>query len=340
MTGHSLTRVAFGTGYDPKASVREMAGWMREAEERGYELGFFSETISLMRDSVTALAAFGLATTRLLLGSTQIVRLRTPVLMAQTLASLDELTGGRIVLAPGACTRTHALRHGLEPVDPALTLQEWVEAIRLLLRGETTSFHGQTVHFDNVQLSWKPLRRHIPLWIAATSRTGLRLAAKIGDGVILNAATSPDYTANAIKILRQAVEEVGRDWAQFEVAQIIVCSVDDDRGKALEAVRWEVASKFEPAQVAFNAGPRLRVGEPYIREEDLPVFAEAYRKGGKEALMQALPESYIEGLTASGTPREVIQRVQQYCAAGVRLPILRPAAPGQARRLLDLFAVR
>lgn len=119
---------------------------------------------------------------------------------------------------------------------------------------------------------------------------------------------------------------------------MIVCSVEDDHEQALEAIRWEVASKFDPVQLPFNAAPRIRVGEPYIKKADIPTFEEAYRRGGKDGLMQALPRSYIEGLTASGTPEEVRRRVQQYRDVGVRLPILRPAARHQAERLIDLFA--
>src|SRR5690606_23941769 len=151
------------------------------------------------------------------------------------------------------------------------------------------------------QIAWKMQRNHIPLYPAATSTTGLRLAGKLGDGVLLNATASPEYTENALKIVRQAAEEAGKDWDKFEVAQIINCSVEDDYDKALDQVRWELASKFNPIQLPFNAGPRMRVGEPYIREEDIPMFKEAWERGGKEALMKAFPKSYMEGLTASGT---------------------------------------
>jgi 5,10-methylenetetrahydromethanopterin reductase len=130
-----LTRTGFATGYDPSMSVRDMAEVARQAEARGYDMAFFSEALLCNRDSVTALTAFGLATSRITLGATQVVRLRSPVVMAQTLGSLDELTGGRIVLAPGACTDKHARRHGLLPITPAVTLKEWVDTVRLLLRG-------------------------------------------------------------------------------------------------------------------------------------------------------------------------------------------------------------
>lgn len=334
-----MERIGFAVGYDPAMDGRDMAHWMRQAEERGYEIGFFSETIELMRDSVSSLSAIALATERLTIGCTQIVRLRSPLVMAQTAASLDELSGGRLMLAPGSCTSTHAKRHGLEPADPGVALREWIESMRLILAGGNVSYDGEVVKFKDVELGFEPPRRHVPMFVPATSRKGLRIAGAIGDGVLLNAVCSPEYSANALKIVREAVEESGRDWEQFEVAQLINCSVADDEATALDAIRWEVASKLDPIQLPFIAGPKMRVGEPYFHPDDFPKFEEAWRQGGKQALIKAVPDSYIRGMTASGTPEQVKEKVQQYRDVGVRLPILRPAAKDQAERLLDLFAV-
>jgi 5,10-methylenetetrahydromethanopterin reductase len=333
-----MERVGFAVGYDPAMNGREMAHWMGEAEKRGYEIGFFSETIELMRDSVSSLTAIGLATERLVIGCTQIVRLRTPLVMAQTAVALDELTGGRLMLAPGSCTSTHAKRHGLPPADPGGALREWIESMRLIISGERVSYHGELVHFDDVQLGFTPTRPRIPMFVPATSRKGLRIAGQVGDGVLLNAVCSPEYSANALKIVRQAVEEAGRDWERFEVAQLINCSVEDDEKTALDAIRWEVASKLDPIQLPFIAGPKMRVGEPYFHAEDFPKFEEAWRRGGKRALIEAVPDSYVRGMTASGTPDQVKAKVEQFREVGVRVPILRPAAAHQAERLLDLFA--
>lgn len=336
-----MTRVGFALGYGKFTNAREMAALMRQAEERGFEMGFFSETIELMRDSVTSLTAIGLATKKLRLGSTQIVRLRGPVVMAQTLATLDELTEGRMTLAPGACTKSHARVHSLPAeVDatPSQVLKEYVESMRLLLTGEKVSYHGKFVDFENVGLPWKPVRKDIPFYIPATARVGLRLAGEIGDGVVLNAVCSPEYTVNALTIIKEAAEVAGRDFSNFEVAQLINCSIEDDHKKALDEIRWEVATKLDPIQLPFIARPKMRVGEPYIKEEDIPLFEKAYAGGGMEALIKAVPDSYVEGMTASGTPDEVKKRVQQYRDAGVKLPLLRPAAAHQTQRLMDLFA--
>lgn len=335
-----MTRIGIATGYDPALDIRAFSEVVHACDERGYDIAFFSETVALMRDSVSALAAFALASRRVTLGCTQVVRLRSPVTMAQTIASLDELSNGRLVLCPGAATALHARRFGFQPLDPPTALTEWVEAIRLVLSGERVSFRGTTIAFEDVQLGWKPLRRLVPLWIAATSATGLRLAGRIGDGVLLNTVASPEYSANAVRIVRQAAEAAGRDWASFEVAQLINTSVEDDRPAALDAVRWEVAAKFYPDKFRSQAAPRMRVGEPWIELAELPRFEAAFAAGGPEGLARAIPPSWIDGLTASGTPEEVVRRVERYREAGVKLPILRPAAAHQTSRVIDLFAPR
>ncbi len=333
-------RIGLATGYDPRLGVREFTEAVRQIDERGWEIAFFSETIALMRDSVTALAAFATATRRVTLGCTQVVRLRTPVLMAQTLASLDELSGGRIVLCPGAATSVHAGRHGFDPVDPPQALREWIDVIRLLLTGDRVSYAGKVVKLDGVQLGWKPVRPRVPLWIAATSATGLAVAGAIGDGVLLNTVASPEYSANAIKIVRQAVEAAGKDWASFEVAQLVNTSVEDDSELAVDAVRWEVATKFLPGKFTMQAGPRVRVGEPYIDAALVPELETAHHRGGPDALARALPSEMVRGLTAAGTPEEVRARIQRYRDAGVKLPIVRPAAGHQTQRIIELFSPR
>ena len=139
-------RVGYALGYGKFTNVKEMASVMQQAEERGFEMAFFSETIELMRDSVSSLAAIGLATKNMKLGTTQIVRLRGPVVMAQSAATLDELTGGRMTVAPGACTKSHARVHALPQeagATPTEVLREYIESMRLLFTGEKVSYQDR-----------------------------------------------------------------------------------------------------------------------------------------------------------------------------------------------------
>ena len=331
-------RIGLATGYDPAQGIRQFTDAVRQVDERGWDIAFFSETLALMRDSVTALAAFATATKRITLGCTQVVRLRSAVTMAQSIASLDELSGGRVVVCPGACTAVHARRYGLDEVDPPQALREWIDVIRLVLRGEPATYAGKLVRLDGVALGWKPLRADVPLWLAATSATGLALAGTIADGVLLNTVASPEYSANAIRIVREAVERAGRDWSKFEVAQLINTSVEDDPATAIDAVRWEVATKFLPGKFKLQAGPRTRVGEPYIDASLVHSLEAAHREGGPAALARALPESMVAGLTAAGTPDQVKARIARYREAGVHLPIVRPAAAHQTQRIIDLLS--
>lgn len=329
--------IGYATGYDHSVPIKDFANGMREAEERGFKIGFFSETWALMRDSVTSIAAMALATRRMHLGFTQIVRLRSPVVMAQTAASLDELSNGRIVLCPGAASEIHAKRHGFPHVTPALALKEWVEVFRQVLTGDKVDYEGELLKIEGAQLGWTPPRKNIPLWFAATSATGLRLAGKLADGVLLNTVSSPEYASNAIKIVRAAVEESGRDWNEFQVAILINTSVEDDEDAAVDAVRWEVANKFMPEKATSQSKARQRVGEPFIDPNELPRLHAAYYAGGKTALAKALSKTTVQGLTASGTPDAVLKKIHAYQDAGVTLPIVRPAAWHQGARILDLF---
>jgi len=209
--------------------------------------------------------------------------------------------------------------------------------VRQLLAGGKITYKGESVELDQAGLNWSPLRASVPFWIASISRTGLQLAGELGDGVLLDAHTSPEYVENAAKILKDAVRAAGRDWGRFEVAQIIPCSVEDTHDEAVDAVRWEAASRFESPNFPAETERRLRVGEPAINRDDFPMLMHALNTGGKAAVAKALPRALIENTTACGTPDEVLARVARYRRAGVTFPLIRAQARHQSPRLLALF---
>jgi alkanesulfonate monooxygenase SsuD/methylene tetrahydromethanopterin reductase-like flavin-dependent oxidoreductase (luciferase family) len=82
------------------------------------------------------------------------------------------------------------------------------------------------------------------------------------------------------------------------------------------------------------------VGEPYIDPALVPELERAHDHGGPDGLARALPASMVQGLTAAGTPDDVLARIQRYRDAGVKLPIVRPAAAHQTSRVIELFSPR
>jgi len=334
-----VDRTAFGfaVGYDPAATIKEMAVQIAEAEQAGFSLGMFSEAFFTNRDSVSALTAFALATSTIRLATTQIVRLRSPLLMAQTAATIDELSGGRLTLVLGAATKAHGERNGLAeqqpPATPPQTLREYLQVIRLLLTGKQVSFHGDVVDLDDIGLSWQPLRTDVVLWTAATSRLGLRIAAEFADGVLLDSGTSPEYTASAVALLRGYRESAGKSMKGFTVAQLISVSVAHDKQQALDAVRWEVASKF---RYALTAASKIEVGEPHVDPDAPDHLSAIYRGSGERALLEAIPDEYVRVLTASGDEEQVRTRINAYRRAGVNVSVLRVPDKAQVPVLFDL----
>jgi len=333
-----MDRVGFGLGYASEMTVRDMLQYVLDAEKRGFELAFFSETIMTLRDAITSHSSFALSTSKIKLGCTQIVRLRTPLVIAQTFATLDELSGGRMVLSLGACTESHQKKHGLPLQNPALTLKEHTMLIReywASAGGGKVDFNGQTIQVSGDGLMIKPLRSRIPIWMAATSSTGLKIAGELGDAILINATVSTEYTKNAIAIVKKAAEKAGRDASKIEVPGLIVAAVADSKKEAMNAVRKELASKFDPLQVDFAVRPRMRVGESVVTEELIKNLLDSYRIGGTQKLMQDIPETVINELTAVGTARDVQGRIEEYRKAGIQLPIIRPANSKVVKATLD-----
>ncbi|MDA4124648.1 MAG: LLM class flavin-dependent oxidoreductase [Thaumarchaeota archaeon] len=329
-----MERVGLGLGYSPELTVNDMSKWVIDAEERGFELTFFSETIMTMRDAITSLTAFSVRTSRMRFGCTQILRIRTPLVIAQTFTSLNEISGGRVILSVGACTDSHARKHGLPLQNPAKVLKEHATLIKKYWENETVSFKGETIEVEGEGLAIRP-KSKIPLLLASTSRTGLRIAGEVGDGVVVNATTSPEYARNALAVVKQAAEAAGRNFNDFIITGLVVSGVTDGTKEAENALRWELASKFDPLQVDFAVRPRIRVGEPVVTEALIQKLSESYRIGGKEKLAQDIPEDVIRSLTAFGTAREVRERVEEYRKAGVQLPIVRPASSKLMKSVMD-----
>jgi len=320
-------------------TIRDMLPLVSDAEKKGFEIAFFSETSLTFRDAISSHSAFALNTSKIKLGCTQVVRLRTPLVIAQTFATLDELSNRRIILSLGACTNSHARKHGLHPQNPAQVLREHTAVIRQYWKNAmgSVNFEGETIRVEGEGLGFGTMRQ-IPIWIAATSNTGLKIAGEIGDGVLLNATTSPEYVRNAVRIVQKAAKDAGRDCEKIEIAGIIVSAVSDNESEAVKSVRWELASKFAPLQVDFAIRPRLRVGEPCINEQLIDNLLASYKQGGTEKLSQDIPDAVIHELTAVGTAMEVRKRIDTYRDMGIRLPIVRPANQKVSRATLDAVA--
>jgi alkanesulfonate monooxygenase SsuD/methylene tetrahydromethanopterin reductase-like flavin-dependent oxidoreductase (luciferase family) len=164
-------------------SLEQAVERVRLAESLGYHSAFVTHLAG--RESLTVVTAYALATQRIRVGTGVVpIYTRTPATMAQTAATIDELSGGRLTLGLGVSHRPVVQGwHGQTIDRPVGEMREYVEIVRAILRGDDppTGEKWQTAF----RLGGIDPRPALPIFIAALSPAMLRLAGEIGDGVML-----------------------------------------------------------------------------------------------------------------------------------------------------------
>src|SRR5215475_3661636 len=183
-----------GPDVDSGAGFREFVERNIEAEALGYVSTFLVEHhftgFGQVSASLNLLTWIGARTTTLRLGTGVLVLpWHNPVLLAEQVATLDVISGGRVDLGVGKGYR-HSEFRGFN-VDQADADARFTEALAVLLRAWTTrdrfSHHGRCWDFDEIVVEPPPLQSpHPPIWIAAASEASIRRAAGQGHGLLLD----------------------------------------------------------------------------------------------------------------------------------------------------------
>ena len=168
---------------------------VRRAEELGYESVYVTHIAS--RDSLTVLTRYATVSERVKLGTGVLpIFSRTPASTAQTAATIDEISGGRMVLGLGVSHRVTVENwFDAEIAKPVQQMREYAEIVRAILRGEEPPA-GRVLQLE-VPVHGIPAAPGIPIYIAALSPNMLRLAGEIGDGVMLW-LWNPDYIRETV----------------------------------------------------------------------------------------------------------------------------------------------
>ena len=192
-------------------------------------------------EPLTALAVVAGATERLRLGTTVLVLPhRHPVLAAKTLATLDHLAPGRVILGAGVGWMREEIELLGAPYDQrGAWTDEAIHIFRACWRDERVSFRGRFFSFPEIGVNPKPARGTIPIWIGGHTPRALRRVAELGDGWHA-AFAKPEEMRDGIAKLREACAKVGRDPATITLSVRMAMPAKrtaDDALAELEALR-------------------------------------------------------------------------------------------------------
>ena len=316
--------------------LRDGLDYVQYAEQRGFEAVWQAES-RLVRDAIVPMAAYAAVTERMKVGSGVINNwTRNIGLLASTFLTLDDLAPDRIICGIGAWWDPLARNVGIERRKPLTAMRETVEVLRRLLNMEHVTYHGEFVHVDGIELDIVHGRReprNVPIMIGATGDKMMELTGEIADGVVLNYCVPPEYNERALELLARGVKKAGRNMEDVDRPQLVVCSVDPDREKAIDTTR-ELLTQYLAQQ------PHIAKASGVSQEVVDKIQAILGWPATKEQIQQAkhlVPEELIHRITASGTPEEARIKVEEYRRNGCTSPILYPVG-GDVKLLIDTFA--
>ena len=291
--------------------VRDIVELSPRIEDAGF--GAFWKGESNSTDPFVLLSAIGARTKTLKLG-TAIYHIygRSPVTLGIQSATLQDLTGGRLLLGLGVANKTIASWHTGIFDRPLRRAREYIEIVRKAAAGERVEYQGEIYTTGTrFQLSWKPSHPQFPLYLAGLGPQMTKLVGKISDGVFINMGTPDTIRAIAARVREGAVEE-GRDPSKIEIIAKVRVSLNPDRAIARSKLRqvltfYNIADHYKDMLIASGF------------EAEVMKIQETFKEGGFKAASQHMTDEYMDKLPVipATSIQELKDRLQPFVEAGV-----------------------
>jgi F420-dependent oxidoreductase-like protein len=325
-------------------SASEQLSLVLEAERLGYDSVWTAEAYG--SDAATVLAWLAQATTTIKLGSA-IFQMpgRSAAMTAMTAATIDQLSGGRMLLGIGSSGPQVAEGwHGQRFARQLQRTREYVAVVRKALARERLEFHGETLELPlpdgpgkALKLTIAPVQERMPIYVAATGPRNTELTAEIADGW-LPTLFSPEHVSEFRPLLDAGFARGGVGYDAFDIAPTVNVMISDDIESARDAMRHFVAlyvgGMGSRKQNFYNAIVR-RYGFEAAAEQ----VQELYLEGRKDEAAAALPAELIDAVSLVGPAERVRERLGVYREAGVGTLIVSPMASSFEDRLTQLRLV-
>lgn len=310
-------RFGFSVSAGPAAGVADEAA---RAERLGYDRIGIWDSPALFREPWVTLTATALRTSKVRLGTwvTNPIT-RHPAVVAAAASTLDELAPGRIYIGIGS-GGTGAWNLGLRTATLA-DFEHYVGALRDLMQTGAADYQGA-----RITMPWAA-PRHVPIVVAAHGPKSLRLAGRIGDGVIIGLGITPDVVASALAIVAEGAQEAGRSLADLEAWFTCFWFVDEEPGAAARRGAWAgtsfaahfaragVTGKWLPDDVAEGI---VELGRAYDYNTHGSVPEHQQREYVELAERLGVLDYVRRRFVFCGTPDEVESQLRAAIGAGAR----------------------
>jgi F420-dependent oxidoreductase-like protein len=317
---------------------------VQEAEKLGYDSVWTAEAYG--SDAATVLSWLAGQTSTIRLGS-GIFQMpgRSPAMTAMTAATIDQLSGGRMILGIGSSGPQVAEGwHGQRFAKQLQRTREYVAVVRKALARERLEFHGETLKLPlpdgpgkALKLTIAPVQEHIPVYLAAIGPKNTALAGEIADGWIPT-LFSPEHVSELRPLLQEGADRSGRSLDSFDIAPTVNVFITDDLAGARDAMRPFIAlyvGGMGSRKQNFYNNLVCRYGF----EAEAKTIQDLYLEGKREEAMAAIPDALIDMVSLCGPKDVVRERLAIYRDAGVGTLGLTPIAFNKDDRLEQLRLV-
>lgn len=284
----------------------------RAAERLGYEAVF--TTHIAQRDGLMTLAAYAAATERITLGTGVIPAFpRHPVALAYEAATLDEITGGRLILGIGTSHQvTMEHWYGIDMERALSRLKEYVAILRAIFTTGRAELAGEFYRV-NFGFMGYAARANLPIYISGLSPNTLRFAGAAADGVILWACMPRYIREVVVPAVRAGEAAAGRAPGSCEIVAAVPCAVAQDVEGARDAFRRDF---FTYMTLPFYRKVIAAAG--FARE--LEAFDGSLGGGDMPGALAAISDPMLAHFAGIGSAEDVRAKLDEYRDAGVSLP--------------------
>lgn len=329
-------KLGLALGYSG-ATVEDNSDLALEAERLGYDSVWTAEAYG--SDVFTPLAWIGAKTSKIKLG-TGIAQIsaRTPAALAMTAATLDHLSGGRVILGLGVSgPQVVEGWYGMPFPKPLARTREYVDIVQKILRreGPVTSdgehyplpYPGGAGLGKPLKLTLHPVRPRIPIWLAAEGPKNVALSTQIADGW-LPMFYSPYRSAEFDDALAGAPEG-------FEVGCVVTVNIADDVAEALMLVKFFL-SFYIGGMGAKDENFHLNIVKRMGFEDEALKVQELFMSGRREEAVKAVPDELADEISLCGPPDRIKERLEAWVKSPVTQLIVGTRDPNAMRLLADL----